>query len=50
MNMLRQVIYCRFGSVTHIVIMIFAMLINLFIMGLVMAEGTKVFSAITTGN
>jgi len=45
-----QVIKCRFGTRPHVSMMIFAVTINLFIMGMVLAQGGKAFTVLIPGN
>jgi len=49
MCVLWQVIRCRFGTPAHIVVMLLAIFVNLFLIALPLAQGSKVLAALTTG-
>ena len=44
-----QVIYARFGSKPHIIMIFFALLTNLLIAGMVMSEGSVIMATLTDG-
>ena len=44
-----QVIYARFGSKPHIMMIFFALLTNLLIAGMVMSEGSVIMATLTDG-
>ena len=44
-----QVIYARFGSKPHIMMIFFALLTNLLIAGMVMSEGSIIMATLTDG-
>ena len=44
-----QVLYARFGAGTHVVVMVFALICNIMVVGMVMLEGTRIMVAVTQG-
>ena len=42
-------IYCRFGTLSHLLVMFWAVLVNLFVISFVLDRGTQILSALITG-